>query len=211
LRHFKHTVNREGSHSLLQMIFPTQGLNPGLLHCRQILYQLSHQGNSKILTFCYIWFKSLLWILNIHIQLKSPVLILFLSIYYCSTIYMKAKWLGRVSLLHRIISNITHFPRETVVSLFFSDEKYVFKLQDLFLWTECASFRQSAHVQLCLIYISEEDEMAGWHHWLDGRESEWTLGVGDGQGGLACCNSWGRKESDTTERLNWTEQNKGNR
>ena len=44
-----------------------------------------------------------------------------------------------------------------------------------------------------------------WHHWLDGRESEWTLGVGDGQGGLACCDSWGRKESDTTERLNWTE------
>ena len=50
-----------------------------------------------------------------------------------------------------------------------------------------------------------EDEMAGWHHRLDGRESEWTPGVGDGQEGLACCNSWGRKESDTTERLNWTE------
>ena len=50
-----------------------------------------------------------------------------------------------------------------------------------------------------------EDEMAGWHHWLDGRESEWTPGVGDGQGGLACCSSWGCKESDTTERLNWTE------
>ena len=52
-----------------------------------------------------------------------------------------------------------------------------------------------------------EDEMAGWHHWLDGCESEWTPGVGDGQGGLACCDSWGRKESDTTERLNWTELN----
>ena len=52
-----------------------------------------------------------------------------------------------------------------------------------------------------------EDEMAGWHHWLDGRECEWTPGVGDGQGGLACCDSWGRKESDTTERLNWPELN----
>ena len=52
-----------------------------------------------------------------------------------------------------------------------------------------------------------EDEMAGWHHWLDGHESEWTPGVGDGQGGLACCDSWGRKESDTTERLKWTELN----
>ena len=52
-----------------------------------------------------------------------------------------------------------------------------------------------------------EDEMAGWYHWLDGRQSEWTRGDGDGQGGLACCDSWGRKESDTTERLNWTELN----
>ena len=51
------------------------------------------------------------------------------------------------------------------------------------------------------------DEMAGWHHWLNGRESGWTLGIGDGQGGLVCCSSWGRKESDTTERLNWTELN----
>ena len=50
-----------------------------------------------------------------------------------------------------------------------------------------------------------EDETVGWHHRLDGHEFEWTLGVGDGQGGLACCNSWGRKELDTTERLNWTE------
>ena len=50
-----------------------------------------------------------------------------------------------------------------------------------------------------------EDEMAGWYHRLDGRESEWTPGVGDGQGGLACCDSWGRKESDTTERLIWSD------
>ena len=46
--------------------------------------------------------------------------------------------------------------------------------------------------------------MAGWQHGLDGHESEWTPGDGDGQGGLACCDSWGRKESDTTEWLNWT-------
>ena len=50
-----------------------------------------------------------------------------------------------------------------------------------------------------------EGEMAGWHHRLDVHEFGWTLGVGDVQGALACCNSWGRKESDTTERLNWTE------
>ena len=50
-----------------------------------------------------------------------------------------------------------------------------------------------------------QDEMAGWHHGLNGHESEWTQGDGDGQGGLACCDSWSHKESDTTERLNWTE------
>ena len=48
-----------------------------------------------------------------------------------------------------------------------------------------------------------EDEMAGWPHRLNGHEFGWTLGVGDGQGGLVCHNSWGRKESDMTERLNW--------
>ena len=51
-----------------------------------------------------------------------------------------------------------------------------------------------------------EDEMAGWHQQLNGYEFEWTSGAGDGQGGLACCDSW-VAESDTTEWLNWTELN----
>ena len=50
-----------------------------------------------------------------------------------------------------------------------------------------------------------EDEMVGWHHWLNGHGFVWTPGVGDGQGGLACCGSWGCKELNTTEWLNWTE------
>ena len=50
-----------------------------------------------------------------------------------------------------------------------------------------------------------EDEMAGWHHRLDGDEFGWTPGDGDGQGDLVCCNSWRRKELDMTEQLNWTE------
>ena len=50
-----------------------------------------------------------------------------------------------------------------------------------------------------------EDETAGWHHWLDGHEFEWTPGFSDGQGGLVCCSSWGCKELDMTEWLNWTD------
>ena len=52
-----------------------------------------------------------------------------------------------------------------------------------------------------------EDEMAGWHHQLNAHEFGWTLGVGDGQGGLARCDSWGRKQWDMTKQLNWTELN----
>ena len=48
-----------------------------------------------------------------------------------------------------------------------------------------------------------EDEMAGWHHWLNGHGFGWTPGVGDGQGALAYCSPWGHKESDMTEQLNW--------
>ena len=50
-----------------------------------------------------------------------------------------------------------------------------------------------------------EDEMVGWCHWLNGHKFGWTPWIGEGQGGLACCSSWGLKESDTAELLNWTE------
>ena len=55
-----------------------------------------------------------------------------------------------------------------------------------------------------------EDEMVGWHHWLSGHGFGWNLGVGDGQGSLACCSPWSCKVSDTTEWLNWTELIKQN-
>ena len=49
-----------------------------------------------------------------------------------------------------------------------------------------------------------EDEMVGWHHWLNAQEFEQALGVGDGQGSLVCCSPWGHKESVMTEQVNWT-------
>ena len=51
-----------------------------------------------------------------------------------------------------------------------------------------------------------EDQMVGWHHWLNGHELGWTPGVGDGQGGLECCSPWGHKKSHVAEWLNWTEE-----
>ena len=52
-----------------------------------------------------------------------------------------------------------------------------------------------------------QDEIVGWHYWLNGHGFGWTPGIGDGQGGLSCCSSWGHRESDTTEWLNWTKLN----
>ena len=98
------------------------------------------------------------------------------------------------------------------------------KVEDLRMNTQCLAFWKLT-VQIAS-YISDanpkqepdagkdwgqeekgmtEDEMVGWHHWLNGHEFEWTQGVGDWQGGLEYCDSWGHKESDTKERLNWTE------
>ena len=72
----------------------------------------------------------------------------------------------------------------------------------------CIGFAIHQHESATGVHIfPTEDKMAGWHHWLNGREFGWTLGIGDGQGGLACCSPWGCKESDTTELLNWTELN----
>ena len=56
-----------------------------------------------------------------------------------------------------------------------------------------------------------ENEMVGWHLWLDGHKFQQAIRGGDGQGGLACCSPWGCKESDTAEQLNWSEERRGSR
>ena len=79
-------------------------------------------------------------------------------------------------------------------------------------------YQQSTHFVHCWVVFHSKDwgqeekgttegEMVGWHHRLDGHGFGWTPGVGDGQGGLACCGSWGGKELDATEWLTWTELN----
>ena len=126
-------------HSLLQGIFPTQGLNPGLPHCP-----------------------------NPGIEPRSPAL--------------------------QVNSLPTEPPGKLPVVWSPHAKSWV-------IGKDSAAGRDWGQEEKG----TTEDEMAGWHHRLDGRESEWTPGDGDGQGGLACCDSWGRKESDTTEQLNWTE------
>ena len=73
----------------------------------------------------------------------------------------------------------------------------------------CASYKRRPDQKCCgatlCFQICASQNYGQLYHQLDGREFEWTLGVGDGQGALACCDSWGHKESDTTERLNWNE------
>ena len=67
--------------------------------------------------------------------------------------------------------------------------------------------RRTDSLEKTLMLGTTEYEMVGWHHQLNGHEFEWIPGVGDGQGGLACCSPWAHKESDTTEQVNWTELN----
>ena len=74
-------------------------------------------------------------------------------------------------------------------------------LKHWLIWKDCNAWKGWGQEEKG----TTEDEMIGCHHRLDGHETGWTPGVGDGQGGLACCGSRGHKESDTTERLNWTE------
>ena len=69
------------------------------------------------------------------------------------------------------------------------------------VWKDPDAGKDWGHVEKS----TTKDKTVGWKHWLNGHESEWTPGVGDGQGSLVFCGSWGHKEADTTERLNWIE------
>ena len=190
-----------GWHFLLQGIFPTQGSNLHLLHKQGGSLPLAplekplNEGSSTYVVSkvvmkppyetTYVVARRL-WKLRKQTNLKSLEVL---------NGCLALKYLLSFNMLLEISGQITHAKAETPV-----------------LWPP--------HVKSWLIGKDSdagrdwgqekgttEDEMAGWHHQLDGRESEWTPGVGDGQGGLVCCDSWGRKKSVMTELLNWTELN----
>ena len=144
-----------GSLSLLQGIFPTQGSNPGLLHCRWILYQLSHElwCWRRLLRFPWTAGRSNQSVLK-EINLEYPLKGLMLK--------LKLQYFGHLMWKARLI------------------EKYPNAGKD----------RRQKEKRMA------EDEMAGWHHWLNEHELDQTPGDGGGQGSLVCYSPWGHKVSD---------------
>ena len=119
-----------------------------------------------------------------------------------------SEFLGRVlknccadCALHKSKSAILNIVNETLISMDLFDCTWKIPFKRLGLKQRALDI-----VLFCFLigrWEQEEDEMAGWHHRLDGHEFEQAPGVGDGQGSLVCCSPWGHKESDMTERLNW--------
>ena len=172
-----------GSLSLLQGIFPTQGSNPGLLHSRQILYQLSHKESQRM------------WELD---RKESSVL---------------KNWCFWTVVLEKILENSLDCKESQPVhpkgnqSWIFIEwidaeaEAPIFWPPDVKSWLigkdhdAGKDWRQEEKG-------ATEDEIVGWHHQLNGFEFEQAPGIGEGQGSLACCSPWGHKMSHTTEWLN---------
>ena len=117
-------------------------------------------------------------------------------------ISFKMKWLDLLAVQGTLKSLLQHHSSKT--SILWCSAFFTVQLSHPYMTT---GGKKIAFTRRTFVGKIIEDEMAGWHHRLDGRGFEWTPGDGDGQGGLACCNSWGHKESDTTEWLNWTELN----
>ena len=183
-------------HFLLQGIFPTQGLNAGLPHCRQMLT---------------------IWATYSHLFQNFPQLIVIHTV----------KGFDIVNKVEVFLELSCCFDDPADVGNLISGS-FVFSKSSLNIWKFMVTFCWSLAWRILSIILlacemswltgkdpdaernwgqeekgTTEDEIAGWHHRINTHEFGWTLGVGDGQGGLACCNLWGCKELDMIERLNW--------
>ena len=209
----------EGCHGLLQGIFPPLGLNPGLIHCRQILYRLRRQGSLRILEWvAYPFFRgtsqSRSWtgvsciaggFFTSWATREASLIV--------TTIqegWARKNWCFWTVVLEKMLeSPLDSKEIQPVHSE--GDQPWDFfgrndaKAETPVLWPPHAkSWVIGKDSDAGRHWGQEEkgtteDEMARWHHWLNGHESEWTPGDGDGQGGLVCC------DSDTTERLIWSD------
>ena len=163
-----------GSHSLLQGIFPTQGSNPGLPHCRQILYQLSHKGSPQM------------WEMDHKEDWKIDAFNL-----WCCRRLLRVPWTVRTS-TQSILREIN--PE-------YSLERLMLKLKAPPLWPpDAESWLTGKERHWCWKDWGQEEkwateeEMVGWHHQLNGHEFEQTPEDSERQGNTACCSPWGLKE-----------------
>ena len=198
---------------------PTQGLNPGLPHCRQTLYRLSHHSILKSRNFLIkdLLIKDLLIKVHLVKAMAFPVVM-----YECESWTIKKAEHRRIDAFElwcwgRLVSPLEC--KEIQLVYCKGNQSWIFigktdvEAEVPILWPPDVKnwlTRKDPDVGRDWRWEEKgttEDEMAGWHHRLNGLEFEWTLGVDDELGGLGCCYSWGRKESDTTEWPNWTELN----
>ena len=193
-----------GSHSLLQEIFPTQGSNSGLPHCSWILHQLSHQGNRNHFNYSIYSTQNLMlytglrrggcesWTVKKAERWRIDAFEL-----WCWRTLLKVPWTARRS--NQSILKETS-PEYSLIGT--DAEVPILWPPDVKNWLirkdpdAGEDWRQEEKG-------TTEDEMAGWHHWLNEHEFEQALGVGDGQGKLVCCSSWGcRVGHDNVTALN---------
>ena len=198
-------------HFLLQWFFPTQGSNPGLPHCRQTPYRLSHQGShdqprqhikSRDMTLpssqSYGFASGHVWMWELDHKESWPLK------NWCVCTMVSVKTLESPLDCKEI--QPVH-PK--------GDQSWIFigrtdaEAEAPILWTpDVKNWLIGKDPDAGKDWRQEEkgtpeDKMVGGRHWLDGHESEQALGVGNGQGSLMCCSPWGQKKLDKTEPLNW--------
>ena len=196
--------NGVGCHVLLQGIFPTQESSPGLPHCRQILHHLSHQGSPRTLEWVAYTFS------RGSSQLRNWTRV------SCIAGRFFTSWATREELISMCTLQTKHtvlFSSCCLISSFPlnpSNEGLMLKLKLQYFGLLMKNWLIGKDPDAGKDWRQEEkgtteDKMVEWHPQPNGHEFEQVLGVGDGQGSLACCSPWGRKECDTTEQLNWTD------
>ena len=126
---------------------------------------------------------------------QKPFLIVYTTRYHSHTILQSLEWFTKVNIASEQVESGPS-PGHPILE---GSESKNLLAKSWLIWKEPDAGKDWGQEEKG----TTEDEMVGWHHWLDAHGFGWTPGVGDGQGGLACCGSWGHKESDITERLNW--------
>ena len=181
---------RVGCYSLLQGIFLTQGLNPGLLHCRQILYLLSHRKIwNLVLVFPIVMYGCESWTIKKTKHWRIDAFEL-----WCWRRLLRGPWTTR-KYNQSILKEIS--PEYSLEGLMLKPILWPPDVKNWLIWKDPDAGKDWRQEKKGMT----EDEMVGWHHQCEGHEFDQALVIGDGQHAAV---HGGHKESDMTERLNWT-------